>query len=137
MAKTDFQSVDAYLASQPPEAAAVLARVRAAIRKALPAATERISYQIPVYELAEEMVLYFAGHKAHYAIYPASPLVQRELAKELEGRVQSKASIHFAYDEVPVRLIARIAKLRAGEAAERAEERAMRKKAKRAAAKKR
>lgn len=45
-------SVDEYLAAQTPEARAVLARVRATIKKALPRATERISYRIPTYDVA-------------------------------------------------------------------------------------
>src|SRR5262245_6930139 len=52
MAKTDFRSVDEYMATQPEAARAALEQVRAAIRKALPSADEVISYQIPAYRLA-------------------------------------------------------------------------------------
>jgi hypothetical protein len=50
MAKTGFKSVDAYIAAQPETSQAVLTRVRTAIRKALPAADEVISYQMPTYK---------------------------------------------------------------------------------------
>src|SRR5262245_22401176 len=52
MAKTDFRSVDEYIATQPEAVRGTLERVRATIRKALPKAEEVISYQIPAYRLA-------------------------------------------------------------------------------------
>ena len=65
------------------------------------------------------MVLYFAGFRHHYSIYPATARVKRMLRKELTGLVHRKGTIRFPLDEaVPTRLIARIAKLRAAEAAE-------------------
>jgi uncharacterized protein YdhG (YjbR/CyaY superfamily) len=42
----------------------VLQRVRATILKALPGATEGISYRIPVYKLEARMVLYFAAFQS-------------------------------------------------------------------------
>ena len=53
MAKTDFKSVNDYIASKPKDVRAVLKRVRGTIRKAVPAAEEVISYQIPGYQLAK------------------------------------------------------------------------------------
>jgi uncharacterized protein YdhG (YjbR/CyaY superfamily) len=47
MAKTDFKSVDEYIASQPETVQGVLERVRNTIRKALPGAEEVISYKHP------------------------------------------------------------------------------------------
>jgi uncharacterized protein YdhG (YjbR/CyaY superfamily) len=109
-----------YVAAQPAPARAALERVRAILRKALHGATEGISYQIPVYKLDGVMVLYFAGFRRHYSVYPASAGVVAALGHELEGRLHSKATIRFSYDDpVPARLIARIAKLRAAEVAER------------------
>jgi len=117
MARTTHQSVDDYIAAQPAPARAVLRRVRATIRRALPGAVEGISYQIPVYKLDGRMVLYFAGFQNHYSIYPATPRVVDALKDELVGRLHSKATIRFSYDgAIPTRLIARIAKLRAAEA---------------------
>ncbi len=115
--KTNFQSVDEYIAAQPADTQPTLQRIRQAIRKALPKAEEGISYQMPVYRLNGRMVLYFAGYKKHYAIYPASRQLIAALP-ELEARIHSKATIRFSHDEkIPVTLITRIAKLRAKEAA--------------------
>ena len=119
MARTGYGSVGAYIAAQPLPARTVLRRVRATIRKALPGATEGISYRIPIYRLGGRMVLYFAGFRHHYSIYPASSHLVSALKKELAGFLHSKATIRFPVtDAVPTRLITRIAKLRAAEAAE-------------------
>jgi len=138
MRKTSGASplVDDYLAAQPPSARATLRRVRAIVRKALPGAVEGISYQMPVYKLDGRMVLYFAGFRAHYSIYPATARLLDVLKPALAGRLHSKATIRFSYDEpVPAALITRIAKVRAAEAASRARTRATRKPAGRGAKK--
>jgi uncharacterized protein YdhG (YjbR/CyaY superfamily) len=120
MAEVEFQSVNDYIAAQPPAARAVLKRVRATLRKALPGATEGISYRIPIYRLDGVMVLFFAGFKSHYSIYPATPHVVGALKTELAGLLHAKGTIRFPLaDPVPTDLIARIAKLRAAEATER------------------
>src|SRR5499426_3594226 len=72
MARTDFKSVNEYIASKPNDVRITLNRVRSTIRKAVPAADEVISYQIPTYKLNGVPVLYFAGWKQHYSLYPAS-----------------------------------------------------------------
>lgn len=51
MAKTNFKSVDEYVAAQPEAVRPILQRVRAGIRKAVPQAEEIISYQMPGYKL--------------------------------------------------------------------------------------
>jgi uncharacterized protein YdhG (YjbR/CyaY superfamily) len=123
-----YQSVDAYIAAQPMPARSVLERVRATIRRALPNATEGISYQIPVYKLEGAMVLYFAGFRNHYSIYPTTPHLINALKKELAGLLHSKATIRFSFsDEVPTALITRIAKLRAAEATELKKDKAAKK----------
>jgi len=117
---TKYQSVDDYIAAQPPPARPVLARVRATIRKALPRATEGISYQIPVYKIEGAMVLYFAAFARHYSIFPATAGLVGALKKELAGFLHGKATIRFPLaGAVPARLITRIAKLRAAEAGTR------------------
>jgi uncharacterized protein YdhG (YjbR/CyaY superfamily) len=121
MAKTDFKSVDEYIATQPADVQAVLRRVRTTIRKALPGADEVISYQIPAYKLNGAAVIYFAGWKQHFSLYPATARVLAALNKELAGYEISKGTIRFPLSEgAPVGLIARVAKLLAKEAAGRA-----------------
>jgi len=70
MAKTNFTSVDEYIATHPENVQLILQRVRSTIRKALPDAEEVISYQISAYKLGGRAVLYFAGWKQHYSLDP-------------------------------------------------------------------
>src|SRR5262245_36149901 len=114
MAKTDFKSVSEYIASKPKDAQAALKRVRAAIRKAVPAAVEVIAYQIPGYKLNDAQLIYFAGWKEHFSLYPANDALVAAFKKELEPYERSKGTIRFPFSEpVPVSLIERIAKFRA------------------------
>jgi len=114
MAKTKFKSVNEYIAAQPKNARVILKRVRSAIRRAVPAAEELISYQIPVYKLNGVPVLYFAGWKQHYSLYPASDALIAAFKDELARYRLSKGTIRFPIAEpVPADLIDRIAKFRA------------------------
>ncbi len=120
MAKPDFKSVDAYLAAQPEVARGVLERVRSAIRKAVPGAEEVISYKIPTYKLHGAPVLYFAGWKRHFSLYPATDRLVAAFRDDLAAYEVNKGTIRFPLSEpVPVKLIERIAKFRAREVAGR------------------
>jgi uncharacterized protein YdhG (YjbR/CyaY superfamily) len=123
MAKTDFKSVDEYISSQPEPVQAVLERVRSTIRKAVPGAKEVISYQIPAYKLQESAVLYFAGWRKHYSLYPATGHLVAAFKDDLAPyEVNNKGTIRFPLSEpVPVKVIERIAKFRAKEVAGRQE----------------
>jgi uncharacterized protein YdhG (YjbR/CyaY superfamily) len=117
MANTGFSSVDDYVAMHPQDVRAVLQRVRSTIRKALPGAEEVISYQIPAYRLHGGVVIYFAGWKQHYSLYPATGALVAAFRDDLAPYELRKGTIRFPLSApVPVRLIARIAKFRAQEA---------------------
>ena len=120
MAKTDFKSVDEYISSQPEAAQSTLGRVRSTIRKALPRAQEVISYEMPTYKLGGEAVLYFAGWKQHYSLYPAGERLVEAFKAELAPYEVNNGTIRFPLSQpVPVKLLDRIAKFRAKEVAER------------------
>ncbi len=120
MAKTDFKSVDEYIATHGKEVQAILRRVRSTIRTAVPGAEEVISYQIPAYKLPGGPVLYFAGWKQHYSLYPASRPLVAAFKDDLAPYEVDKGTIRFPLSQpVPVKLIERIAKFRAKEAAKR------------------
>ncbi len=111
MAKKSVNSVKQYLASQPKAARTVLRRVRSTIRKAVPKSEETISYQIPTYKLHGRVVVYFAGWKRHYALYPAGGRVVDAFKEELAPYEVARGTIRFPLSEpVPVKLIAAIAK---------------------------
>jgi uncharacterized protein YdhG (YjbR/CyaY superfamily) len=120
MTKTNFKNVDEYIAAQPEAGQAALGTVRSAIRKALPKAEEVISYKIPAYKLKGAVVLYFAGWKLHYSLYPAGDRLVAAFKNELTPYKISKGTIRFPLGKpVPVKLIERIAKFRATEIAKR------------------
>jgi uncharacterized protein YdhG (YjbR/CyaY superfamily) len=113
-------TIDEYLADFPPKTRTVLKRVRAAIRKALPGAEETISYRIPAFKLYGRVVIYFAGWKAHYSLYPVNAKLIAELGEEMASsyKVNDKGTISFPLDApVPADLIGAIARFRAQEAA--------------------
>jgi len=118
--KANLGSVDEYIAAQPEAAQGKLEQVRSAIRKAVPGAEELISYKIPAYALNGEPVLYFAGWKRHYSLYPAGDALVAAFKDDLAAYEVDKGTIRFPLSEpVPVKLIERIAKFRAREAARR------------------
>ena len=121
VAKTDFKSVDEYISTHPEDVQAILQRVRSTIRKAVPGAEEVISYQIPTYKLHGGYVVYFAGWKQHYSLYPATDHLVSALENDLAPYKVNKGTIRFPLSQpVPVKLIERIAKFLAKEAATRA-----------------
>jgi len=113
VARPKFSSVDQYIASQPEAVRPVLEKVRAAIRKALPKAEETISYQIPAYKLPVGWVIYFAGFKEHWSLFPAQAKLVAKFEKELEPyETNGKGTIRFPLSKVPVGLVGKIAKFR-------------------------
>lgn len=134
MATTHFESVDDYLAAQPEPVRAVLERVRSVVNKAVPGGEEVISYQMPAVRLPGGVVLWFAGWKKHYSVYPATAGVVAAFERELAGYELSKGTIRFPLTEaVPLKLIERIARFRAKEVAEGADAKARQRKAKKVA----
>ena len=131
MARTVFQSPRDYLAAQPPATRRVLQQVRRIIAETLPQADEVISYGILAFKLHGRIVLYLAGWKDHYSLYPSN----RRLEAAFEGRLaryetSGKGTIRFPLTApVPARLIADIAAFRAKEVTEHVAKQAAKKKA--------
>jgi uncharacterized protein YdhG (YjbR/CyaY superfamily) len=108
--------VDDYIAAQPLGAQATLRRVRTIIRTCLRGAEEVISYNIPAYKLAGRPVIYFAGWKQHYSLYPATKRVLAAFKKDLAAYEVRGNTIRFPLSvPVPAKLIGRIARFRAEE----------------------
>jgi uncharacterized protein YdhG (YjbR/CyaY superfamily) len=120
MKKTSKATVVSYIAAQPKERRAALERVRRIIRKTIPGAEEGISYGIPTYRLDGRVVIYFAGWKEHYSLYPVTADVVAALGDRLEAFEIKKSTIRFPFSEsVPATLIAGIVKFRARESGKR------------------
>lgn len=107
---SEITDIDAYIAAQPEANQAILQAVRAAIHKALPDATEVISYKIPAFRNKGKVVIFFAGWKAHYSLYPVGPEVVEAFGDEFKGYKNSKGTLKLPLDKpVPADLIGRIA----------------------------
>ena len=119
MAKTNFKSVADYIASKPAPVQKILKLVDRAIRKAIPKAEEGIAYQIPTYKLDGTNVIYFAGWKEHYSLYPIHESLVAEFKEELAGCKTSKGTLRFPLSEpVNADLIERIIRFRMKQLAE-------------------
>jgi uncharacterized protein YdhG (YjbR/CyaY superfamily) len=124
VAKRDA-GVDAYIARQAAEAQPTLRRVRNTIRKLLPTAEETISYQIPTYRQDGQYVVYFAGWKQHWSLYPVTEPIRQELGAALLPYKLSKGTARFPLGEpVPTKLLERIVKALARAAAVRSRDKA-------------
>ena len=114
MKRSAPKSVDEYIAAQPETVRPKLEKVPAVIRSAVPQAEEGIGYRMPGYKLHGKPMLYFAGFKEHYSLFAASGTFFATLEDELSGYELRKGTVQFAVTKpVPVKLISRIAKLRA------------------------
>jgi uncharacterized protein YdhG (YjbR/CyaY superfamily) len=117
--KIVFTSVAEYILSKPESVQRILTRVRGAILRAVPNADEMISYGLPTYKLQKRPVIYFAGWKEHYSIYPSTDRLVAALEDELAPYEVENGTIRFPYSEpVPTRLIYRIAGFRLKEVTE-------------------
>jgi uncharacterized protein YdhG (YjbR/CyaY superfamily) len=109
VAKANVGVVDAYIAKQPVAVQPVLQRVRRLIRKVLPQAEETISYQVPTYKVSGQYVVYFAGWKEHWSLYPVTESVRTKLSSQLAAYELSKGTVRFSLaDPVPAKLVERI-----------------------------
>jgi uncharacterized protein YdhG (YjbR/CyaY superfamily) len=118
-------SVDEYMTRQSEAAQRALARVRSAVRKAVPGADEVISYKIPTYKLHGRVVLYFAGWKQHYSLYPAGKDLLAAFKADLSPYEVRGSTIRFPLSaSVPVKLIERLARFRAKQLVARAKAKA-------------
>lgn len=111
MKRRPAKTIDEYIDRCAPEAQPILRRVRATIAKAVPDATETISYGIPAFR-TRRIVLYFAAFKKHIGLYPPVK-ADAGLAKAIARYAGPKGNLQFPLDrKIPYALIARIARLR-------------------------
>jgi uncharacterized protein YdhG (YjbR/CyaY superfamily) len=103
----EYTIIDEYISGFPKEVQVVLQKFRKTIHKAVPEATEAISYGIPTFKLKGNLV-HFGGFKQHVGFYP-SPSGIDAFKEELSPYLVSKGTIHFALDKpIPYDLITKI-----------------------------
>lgn len=126
--KTNFTTIDEYIATFPAATQTLLQQMRATIQAAAPEATEKISYQMPTFALKGNLV-HFAGYDHHIGFYP-TPSGITAFAEELSRYKSAKGSVQFPIDEpLPLELISRMVAFRVQENIELAAAKARKKKA--------
>lgn len=107
-------TIDEYIAGQPEHVQKILQGMCDAIKKALPEATETISYGLPTFDLNGHHLVYFGAWKDHIGLYPlyhADGQLQELFAAYRKD--QDSNSIHLPFDEpFPYELVAKFAVLR-------------------------
>jgi uncharacterized protein YdhG (YjbR/CyaY superfamily) len=125
--KAGFSSIDEYIATFPEPTQEILQTLRATIKAAAPDAKEKISYQMPTFDLKGNLV-HFAAYPKHIGFYPA-PRGIEVFKEELSIYKGAKGSVQFPIDEpLPLDLISRIVTFRVAENLKKAEEKASKKK---------
>lgn len=124
--RTAPASIDDYIAAAVPEVQSILQKIRETIRKAAPAAVEKISYRMPTFALDGNLV-HFAAFKQHIGFYP--PVRDEKLRAEASAYAGEKGNLRFPLDQpIPYPLIGRLVKARVRENRERMEAKKKRKK---------
>lgn len=90
MQRSKAANIDAYIDAAPADVQARLHKIRAAIRRAAPKATEKISYRIPTFYLNGNLV-HFAAFTHHIGFYPTSSgIVKFRVAEATGGRARRR-----------------------------------------------
>ncbi len=107
-------TIDEYIAQCPQDVQPILNQIRALIKESAPAATEKISYQMPTFYLKGNLV-HFAAHQHHIGFYP-TPSGIEAFKEELSRYKGAKGSVQFPLDEpMPYELIRKIVRFRVAE----------------------
>jgi len=110
--KVVFTSIDQYIGTFPEEVQKILEEIRATIKAIVPDAKEKISYQIPCFELNGKNLIHFAGWNRHISMYPVTT-GDEAFEKKIGRYVAGKGTLKFPLDEpVPLDLIGEIVRFR-------------------------
>lgn len=118
--KITYASIDDYISKFPPEAQEILETLRKVIKQSAPDAKEKISYQMPTFDLHGNLV-HFAAYPNHIGFYPV-PSGMNEFNQELSEYKRGKGSVQFPIDKpLPYELISKIVQFRVAENIKKAE----------------
>jgi len=121
--KVRFHSIDEYIGSFPKDVQKIMKQLRATIKAAAPDVEEKISYQMPTFNLNGKYLVYFAAWKNHIAMYPI-PSGNEAFNKEVSKYVVGKGTLKFPLDKpLPLKLITKIVKSRVAENLKRTDKR--------------
>lgn len=91
-------------------------RLRKQIKAAVPGATERVSYGIPLYSYGRTMVAALAYFKNHMSFFAISDEVREKFARELKPFTIKGKTLQFTVDHpLPAGLVRKLVKARSAE----------------------
>ena len=107
-----LQDVNSYIAGVPEPARTMLAKMRAAIRSALPSdADEVISYRMPAFRL-KKVLVWYAAFQDHCSLFTTAAVLD-QFRDELTRFKTSKGTVQVPLDEpLPLALIKKLVKAR-------------------------
>jgi uncharacterized protein YdhG (YjbR/CyaY superfamily) len=106
-----FHAIDEYIAAQPETIQPILRSVLQTLRKTLPTATEKISWQMPTFWKGQNLI-HFAAQKKHLGIYPGAEAMEH-FAPRLTEYKTSKGAVQFPYKSFGDEQLALIAEIAA------------------------
>lgn len=114
-----FETIDDYIAHQPPEVQRPLQELRSIIKEAAPDAVEVLNYKVPCFTLVpggkRDQQIMMAGYAKFVGFYPF-PTTLAAFSDELKGFKQGKGSVQFPHDQpLPRELIMRMVRFRRNE----------------------
>ena|SRR4030067_1739586 len=111
--KSQFKTIDEYIAKFPKNVRDVLEELMRVIRESAPKAEETISYGMPAFKLNGKSLVFFAAWKNHVGFYPGGSSAIEAFKEELSPFKQAKGTVQFQLDEpIPLDLVKKIVKFR-------------------------
>jgi uncharacterized protein YdhG (YjbR/CyaY superfamily) len=112
-------TIDEYLAAVTGERRTALEKLRMTIRSIVPEADECISYRIPAFRLAGEVVAGFCATSKGCSYFPFSGSTFATLAHDLARYDTTKSALHFRPEKpLSVSLVRKLVKARLAETRE-------------------
>lgn len=107
--KKQVTTIDEYISTFPSDVQVILENVRQTIRKAVPEATETMSYNIPTFDLNSNHLIFFAGWKQSISVYPL-PAGDEAFQQAIAPYKQEKSTLRFPLNKpIPYGLIEQVA----------------------------
>ena len=105
------ETVDDYIAGYSADVRKYLKEIQTLIKKLIPGAEEKLSYNMPSYHYKGKYVIYFAGYKNHIGIYPI-PTGNKELDGLYKNyKITGKATLQLPLGKpLPLDLIEKMVK---------------------------
>ena len=106
-----FATIDEYINTFPSDVQIILEKVRRTIQKAVPEATETISYNIATFDLNGKHLIFFAGWKHAISLYPL-PEGDADFQQKIAPYKKEKSTLRFPLDKpIPYDLVEEIVTL--------------------------